>query len=161
MVCFITIISLTRQGWAWPHEMTRTFIIAIAAVLYVLAAKHAHQSMTQRPRSKARSDRKQCFARSRPTERDAGVGDARRLGLSALRIAGPLCACERLEFLWLPPAPCTPSSRAGGKHDCARCPEGRSAPIIRAQSAERQSAFESCLLVENVAALVAQEEAKR
>ena len=42
MVCFITIISLTRQGWAWPHEMTRTFIIAIAAVLYVLAAKHAH-----------------------------------------------------------------------------------------------------------------------
>jgi hypothetical protein len=42
MVCFITLISLTRQGWAWPHEMTRTFIIAIAAVLYVLAAKHAH-----------------------------------------------------------------------------------------------------------------------
>jgi hypothetical protein len=42
MVCFITLISLTRQGWAWPHEMTRTFIIAIAAVLYVLAAGHAH-----------------------------------------------------------------------------------------------------------------------
>ena len=45
MVCFITIISLTRQGWAWPHEMTRTFIIAIAAVLYVLAAGHAHHSI--------------------------------------------------------------------------------------------------------------------
>ena len=42
MVCFITIISLTRQGWAWPHEMTRTFIIAIAAVLYVLAAGHTY-----------------------------------------------------------------------------------------------------------------------
>ena len=42
MVRFITLISLTRQGWAWPHEMTRTFIIAIAAVLYVLAARHAH-----------------------------------------------------------------------------------------------------------------------
>jgi hypothetical protein len=42
MVRFVTIISLTRQGWAWPHEMTRTFIIAIVAVLYVLAAGHAH-----------------------------------------------------------------------------------------------------------------------
>ena len=46
MVCFITLISLTRQGWAWPHEMTRTFIIAIAAVLYVLAAGHAHHHPT-------------------------------------------------------------------------------------------------------------------
>ena len=45
MVCFITIISLTRQGWAWPHEMTRTIIIAIAAVLYVLAAGHVHHSI--------------------------------------------------------------------------------------------------------------------
>ena len=42
MVRFITLIRLTRQDWAWSHEMTRTFIIAIAAVLYVLAAKHAH-----------------------------------------------------------------------------------------------------------------------
>jgi hypothetical protein len=42
MVRFNTLISLTRQCWAWPHEMTRTFIIAIAAVLYVLAAGHAH-----------------------------------------------------------------------------------------------------------------------
>ena len=42
MVRFVTLIGLTRQGWAWLHEMTRTFIIAIAAVLYVLAAGHAH-----------------------------------------------------------------------------------------------------------------------
>ena len=42
MVRFITLISLTRQGCARPHEMTRTFMIAIAAVLYVLAAGHAH-----------------------------------------------------------------------------------------------------------------------
>ena len=42
MVSFITLVSLTRQGWAWPHEMTRTFIIAIAAVLYVLTVGHAH-----------------------------------------------------------------------------------------------------------------------
>jgi hypothetical protein len=45
MVRFNTLISLTRQGWAWPHEMTRTFIITIAAVLYVLAAGHAHYSI--------------------------------------------------------------------------------------------------------------------
>ena len=42
MVRFNTLIGLTRQGWAWLHEMTRIFIIAIAAVLYVLAAGHAH-----------------------------------------------------------------------------------------------------------------------
>ena len=45
MVRFNALISLTRQGWAWPHEMTRTFIIAIAAILYVLAAGHAHHSI--------------------------------------------------------------------------------------------------------------------
>ena len=45
MVCFIPLVSLTRRGWAWPYEMTRTFIIAIAAVLYVLAAGPAHHSI--------------------------------------------------------------------------------------------------------------------
>ena len=47
MVRFNTLIGLTRQGWAWPHKMTRTFIIAIAAILYVLAAGHAHHPIVK------------------------------------------------------------------------------------------------------------------
>jgi hypothetical protein len=45
MVRSDTLISLTHQSWARPREMTRTIIIAIAAVLYVLAAGHAHHAI--------------------------------------------------------------------------------------------------------------------